>query len=89
MKRAVSDSWKDSESPPRAIPGEGSPGGFVGGEAEREGPVYSSLFLIAFVVLFVAWLLGGFVFHVAGGLIHVLLVVAIIVLIVHFVRGRP
>jgi hypothetical protein len=51
--------------------------------------VYSSLFLIAFVVLFVAWLLGGFVFHVAGGLIHVLLVVAIIVLVVHFVRGRP
>jgi hypothetical protein len=29
------------------------------------------------------------VFHVAGSLIHVLLVVAVISLIVHFVRGRP
>jgi Family of unknown function (DUF5670) len=51
--------------------------------------VYSSLFLIAFVVLFVAWALGAFVFHVAGGLIHVLVVVAGILLIVHFLRGRP
>jgi hypothetical protein len=40
-------------------------------------------------VLFVLWVLGWFVFHVAGGLIHVLLVVAIITLIVHFVRGKP
>ena len=51
--------------------------------------MYLSRFLIAFVVLFVAWVLGGFVFHVAGGLIHVLLVVAVILLIVHFLRGRP
>jgi Family of unknown function (DUF5670) len=29
------------------------------------------------------------VFHVAGGLIHLLLVIAVISLIVHFVRGRP
>ena len=48
-----------------------------------------SSFLIAFIVLFVAWILGGFVFHVAGGLIHILLVVALIVLVVHFLRGRP
>ncbi|HKX03820.1 MAG TPA: DUF5670 family protein [Methylomirabilota bacterium] len=26
---------------------------------------------------------------VAGGLIHILLVVALVVLVVHFVRGRP
>jgi hypothetical protein len=51
--------------------------------------MYVSRFLIAFVVLFVAWALGAFVFHVAGGLIHVLLVVAVILLIVHFLRGRP
>lgn len=51
--------------------------------------MYSSLFLIAFVVLFVAWALGAFVFHVAGGLIHVLVVIAGILLIVHFLRGRP
>ena len=46
------------------------------------------MFMILFVVLLVAWLLGWFTFHAAGGLIHILLVVAIVVLIVHFVRGR-
>ena len=51
--------------------------------------MFTSLFLIAAIVLFVAWILGWFVFHVAGGLIHVLLVIAIITLIVHFVRGKP
>ena len=34
--------------------------------------MFFSLFLILFIVCFVAWLLGGFVFHVAGGLIHIL-----------------
>ena len=51
--------------------------------------MFVSLFLISAIVLFVAWVLGWFVFHVAGGLIHVLLVVAVITLIVHFVRGKP
>ena len=51
--------------------------------------MFISLFLISAIVLFVAWVLGWFVFHVAGGLIHVLLVIAIITLIVHFVRGKP
>ena len=51
--------------------------------------MFFSSFLMLFMVLFVAWVLGGFVFHVAGGLIHILLVVAVISLIVHFVRGRP
>ena len=51
--------------------------------------MFFSRFLILFMALFVAWILGGFVFHVAGGLIHILLVVAVISLIVHFVRGRP
>jgi len=36
------------------------------------------LFLIVFIVCFVAWFLSGFVFHVAGGLIHILLVVGLI-----------
>jgi hypothetical protein len=51
--------------------------------------VFLSRFLIVFVILFVAWVLGGFVFHVAGGLIHILLVVALVLLVVHFLRGRP
>ena len=55
----------------------------------KENPMFFSRFLILFMALFVVWVLGGFVFHVAGGLIHILLVVAVISLIVHFVRGRP
>ena len=39
------------------------------------------------VVLLILWLLG-FSFHVAGGLIHLLLVVALIVLVVNLVSGR-
>lgn len=46
------------------------------------------MFLILFVVLLVAWIMGFTVFHVAGGLIHLLLIVAVISLVVHFVRGR-
>jgi hypothetical protein len=44
------------------------------------------MFLILFIVLLVAWLLGFLAFHIAGGLIHILLIVAVISLIVHFLR---
>lgn len=40
-----------------------------------------------FVILLILWLLG-FSFHVAGGLIHLLLVVALVVLIINLVSGR-
>jgi hypothetical protein len=46
-----------------------------------------SIFTILFVVLLVAWVLGWGVFHVAGGLIHLLVIFAVISLILHFVRG--
>jgi energy-converting hydrogenase Eha subunit E len=46
------------------------------------------MFLILFVFLAVAWALGRFTFQAAGGLIHLLLIVAVISLIVHFMRGR-
>ena len=51
--------------------------------------MFFSSFLILFIVLFLAWVLGRFAFRVAGGLIHILLIVAVISLIVHFARGRP
>jgi len=44
------------------------------------------MFLFLFVILVVFWLLGFIAFHVAGGLIHLLLIVALISLIIHFVR---
>lgn len=40
------------------------------------------------VVLFVLWLLGFGVFHVAGGLIHLLLVLAVVVILVNLISGR-
>ena len=40
------------------------------------------------VILVILWLLGFTAFHVAGGLIPLLLVVAIIVVIVQLVSGR-
>jgi hypothetical protein len=41
------------------------------------------------VILLVAWLLGFVVFHAAGGLIHILLVIAVIVIIYRLITGRP
>ena len=40
-----------------------------------------------FVILVVLWLLG-FSLHIGGGLIHILIVVAVIVLIINLVSGR-
>jgi len=38
------------------------------------------------VILLILWLLGGFAFHIGGGLIHILLVVAIIVIVVNLLQ---
>ena len=40
------------------------------------------------VVLLILWLLGFFALHVAGGLIHLLLVIAVIVVLVRIIQGR-
>lgn len=40
------------------------------------------------VILFVLWLLGFFAFHVGGGLIHLLLVLAVIVVLYRLITGR-
>src|ERR1700738_419056 len=47
-----------------------------------------SVWTILFIILLIAWLGGFTVFHVAGGLIHLLLVFAVISLILHFVMGK-
>jgi len=39
------------------------------------------------VVLFILWLLG-FSMHIGGGLIHLLLVVALVMLVINLVSGR-
>ncbi|HEX7069773.1 MAG TPA: lmo0937 family membrane protein [Rhodothermales bacterium] len=40
------------------------------------------------IILIVGWLLGFFVFNL-GSLLHILLVVAVVILIVNLLRGRP
>jgi hypothetical protein len=39
-------------------------------------------------VLIVLWLLGFFAFHIAGGLIHILLLIAVVAIIWNFVSAR-
>lgn len=44
-------------------------------------------FLFLFFVFLGIWLVSWLAFHVAGGLVHLLAVIAVIALILHFVRG--
>jgi hypothetical protein len=44
------------------------------------------LYIIA-VILIIGWVLGFFAFHV-GGIIHVLLVIAVIAIILQVIRGN-
>ena len=40
------------------------------------------------VILIILWALGFLAFHVAGGLIHLLLVIAVIVILYRLITGR-
>ena|SRR5579862_4901518 len=59
-----------------------------GGNACEKGDLVMSVSTILFVVLLMAWIGGFTVFHVAGGLIHLLLVLAVISLVLRFVMGK-
>jgi hypothetical protein len=41
------------------------------------------------IILLLLWLIGWLAFPVIGGFIHLLLVIAIIVILVRIIRGRP
>ena len=47
----------------------------------------NSMLLGLFIVLLIMWMLGFFAFHVAGALIHLLLLFAVISLVIHLFRG--
>lgn len=47
----------------------------------------SDLLYVLAVILIIGWILGAFVFSV-GGIIHILLVVAVIAIILRLIRGR-
>ncbi len=42
-----------------------------------------------FVILLVLWLLGVVSSYTLGGFIHLLLVIAIVVLLIRIIQGRP
>ncbi len=42
-----------------------------------------------FVILMILWLLGLISGYVIGGFIHILLVVAIVVVLIRIIHGRP
>lgn len=46
----------------------------------------SNLLYIVAVILIIGWILGFFVYS-AGGLIHILLVIAIIAILIRIIRG--
>jgi hypothetical protein len=47
----------------------------------------SNLLYIIAVILIIGWILGFFAFHV-GGIIHILLIIALIAIIVRIIQGR-
>jgi Family of unknown function (DUF5670) len=46
------------------------------------------MLMVLVIALLILWALGAFAFKIAGGLIHLLLVIAVVVLIYRFVSGR-
>jgi Family of unknown function (DUF5670) len=60
------------------------PHGLLAPAPLREG---GSVLWTIFVILVVLWLLG-FSLHIGGGLIHILVVIAVIVLIFNLISGR-
>lgn len=47
----------------------------------------SNLLYIIAVILIIGWIFGFFVYS-AGGLIHILLVIAVIAILLNIIRGR-
>jgi len=59
-----------------------------GYQIEERNPLTEEHMLwTVFVILLILWLLG-FSFHIAGGLIHLLLVIAVVVLVINLISGR-
>jgi hypothetical protein len=46
------------------------------------------MFLTIAVILLILWALGFFVFAIGSGLIHIVLAIALIAFIWHFLKGR-
>ena len=53
---------------------------------KKERNMGSILYILA-VILIIGWLVGFFAFH-AGGIIHILLVIAVIAIVIRLIQGR-
>jgi hypothetical protein len=82
-RRRLVPGRKTIAGPPFPITGEGYRFKIVTLTYEREETM---LAMIA-MVLIVLWLLGLLAFHVTSGFIHVALVVGLVLLVLHFLRG--
>jgi hypothetical protein len=51
-------------------------------------PLARSMIILA-IILFALWACGFLVFHIAGFLIHLLLIAAIVVILIRVIQGRP
>lgn len=62
---------------------------YAGTRMPRAPVVLKEMYMLwtVFVVLLLLWLLG-FSFHIAGSLIHLVLVIAVVVLILQLITGR-
>jgi hypothetical protein len=69
-----------------AIPCDGGPDDVLSPEVNFNGEI---MFLTIALVLLVLWACGFFLFPLVGGLIHILLIIAVIAIIWHFIKGRP
>lgn len=60
------------------------------GSAGPQGPRLEGLSMLAILaVIFVVLWLGGFLaFHITSAAIHLLLLIALVLIVLHFVRGR-
>ena len=54
------------------------------GKGKKEADMLEAII----IVLVVLWALGFFAFHVGGGLVHALIVIALIILIIRLLKGR-
>lgn len=46
------------------------------------------MFRALFIILLLAWLLTWGFLRIATGMVHLLLVIALVALVLHFIRGR-
>jgi hypothetical protein len=57
-------------------------------DMDGDGMIRDFLFLILFFVLIGVWLTGWLAFHIAGGMIHLILLIAVLSLIMHLFQRR-